>query len=59
VSAYWDWALLEGQQGNYTASGVFDIGLFLQVAKEAGVYIIAVSSCPNPLSILLKLKIVV
>ena len=41
VSVYWDWALLEGEQGSYSASGVFDVGLFLQVAKEAGIYIIA------------------
>jgi beta-galactosidase GanA len=49
ASIYWDWALLEGQQGNYMASGVFDIDLFLQAAKEAGMYIIAVS--PGPVSL--------
>ena len=43
ASVYFDWALLEGQPGTYTASGVFDLALFLQVAKEAGMFIIAVS----------------
>ncbi|KAK3620175.1 hypothetical protein LTR56_023569 [Elasticomyces elasticus] len=41
ASVYWDWALLEGQQGDYSASGVFDVGLFLDLAKQAGMYIIA------------------
>jgi beta-galactosidase GanA len=47
ASVYFDWALLEGQPGTYTASGVFDLALFLQVAKEAGMFIIAVSSNSN------------
>lgn len=41
ASAYLHWALIEGKQGEYLSSGVFDIETFLQVAKEAGVYIIA------------------
>jgi hypothetical protein len=42
ASVYFDWALMEGQEGVYNSAGVFDIGLFLQVAKEAGIFIIAV-----------------
>jgi len=42
VSFYANWALLEGQPGNFTAEGVFDFGPFFQAAKDAGVYLIAV-----------------
>jgi hypothetical protein len=42
ASVYFDWALMEGQEGVYNSAGVFDIGQFMQVAKEAGIFIIAV-----------------
>ena len=50
ASVYFDWALHEGQPGTYTASGVFDLALFLQVAKEAGMFIIAVGRTRNVFS---------
>lgn len=42
VSFYVDWALLEGQQGDFSAEGVFALEPFFEAAKDAGVYLIAV-----------------
>ena len=41
VSFYVDWALLEGQEGNFTAEGVFALEPFFQAASEAGIYLVA------------------
>lgn len=41
MSAYFNWALLEGTQGNYTAEGVFALEPFFEAAKQAGIYILA------------------
>ncbi|MCJ1353690.1 MAG: hypothetical protein MMC33_003677 [Icmadophila ericetorum] len=41
VSFYVDWALLEGQEGNFTAEGVFAFEPFFQAASEAGIYLVA------------------
>lgn len=41
VSFYVDWALLEGQEGNFTAEGIFAFEPFFQAASEAGVYLLA------------------
>lgn len=41
VSFYTDWALLEGQEGNFTADGVFALEPFFSAASEAGVYLLA------------------
>ena len=41
VSFYTDWALLEGQEGNFTAEGVFALEPFFQAASEAGIYLLA------------------
>jgi beta-galactosidase GanA len=43
VSWYADWALLEGKQGAFSAEGIFDFEPFFDAAKEAGIYLIAVS----------------
>lgn len=45
VSFYVDWALLEGQEGNFTAEGVFALEPFFQAASEAGIYLV---SRPGP-----------
>ena len=41
VSFYADWALLEGQEGNFTAEGIFAFEPFFQAASEAGLYLLA------------------
>lgn len=41
VSFYTDWALLEGQQGDFIAEGVFSLDFFFQAASEAGIYLLA------------------
>ncbi|KAL2358260.1 putative beta-galactosidase [Cryomyces antarcticus] len=41
VSFYTDWALLEGQPGNFTAEGVFALEPFFDAAKTAGIYLLA------------------
>lgn len=44
VSFYLDWALLEGKKGDVRADGVFALEPFFEAAKEAGIYLIAVST---------------
>lgn len=51
VSFYSDWALLEGQPGNYTAEGVFAFEPFFEAAQQAGIYLIA---RPGPVYIRIK-----
>jgi len=41
VSFYVDWALLEGQQGQFTAEGIFAFKPFFEAASEAGLYLLA------------------
>ncbi|SMR58814.1 unnamed protein product [Zymoseptoria tritici ST99CH_1E4] len=41
VSVYFDWALVEGKPGNYTAEGIFALEPFFEAAKTAGIYILA------------------
>ncbi|KAI1824793.1 glycoside hydrolase family 35 protein [Xylaria intraflava] len=41
VSFYADWALLEGNQGHFTAEGVFAYEPFFDAAAEAGIYLLA------------------
>ena len=43
VSAYFNWALLEGNPGHFTAEGVFALEPFFEAAQQAGIYILAVS----------------
>jgi len=43
VSFYTDWALLEGKQGVFNASGIFALEPFFEAAQEAGIYLLAVS----------------
>lgn len=42
VSFYINWAFLEGSPGTFKAEGVFDWDRFCQMAKEKGVWLIAV-----------------
>lgn len=42
VSFYTDWALLEGQEGTFSAEGVFSLDPFFDAASEAGIYLLAV-----------------
>jgi beta-galactosidase GanA len=44
VSFYVDWALLEGKPGTFSAEGIFDLEPFFDAAKEAGIYLLAVSA---------------
>lgn len=48
VSFYVHWALLEGQQGEYLADGIFAFEPFFEAAKQAGIYLIA---RPGPVSL--------
>ncbi|GAB7365088.1 hypothetical protein MBLNU230_g6179t1 [Neophaeotheca triangularis] len=41
VSFYVDWALLEGNPGQFTAEGVFGFEQFFDAAAEAGIYLLA------------------
>ena len=41
VSFYANWALLEGEQGNFTAEGIFNFEPFFEAATEAGLYLLA------------------
>ena len=41
VSVYWDWALLEGKQGDFSAEGVFALEPFFAAAQQAGIYVLA------------------
>ncbi|EME80492.1 glycoside hydrolase family 35 protein [Pseudocercospora fijiensis CIRAD86] len=41
VSAYWDWALVEGKPGHYLAEGAFAVEPFLEAAQKAGLYVLA------------------
>lgn len=41
VSVYWDWALLEGKQGDYSAEGIFALEPFFEAAEQAGIYLLA------------------
>lgn len=43
VSFYVDWALLEGKPGDFSAEGIFAWEPFFDAAKEAGIYLLAVS----------------
>ena len=43
VSSYFDWAMLEGQPGHFLSEGSLSVQDFLDAAKQAGIYIIAVS----------------
>jgi beta-galactosidase GanA len=45
VSFYVDWALIEGKQGNFTATGIFDFVPFFEAAKVARIYLLAL---PGP-----------
>jgi beta-galactosidase GanA len=47
VSFYTDWALLEGEPGVYSASGIFALEPFFEAASQAGIYLIA---RPGPVS---------
>ncbi|USW56803.1 Putative glycoside hydrolase, family 35, Galactose-binding-like domain superfamily [Septoria linicola] len=41
VSVYWDWALLEGKQGDFSAEGIFALEPFFEAAQQAGIFILA------------------
>ncbi|KAK5149882.1 hypothetical protein LTS14_010597 [Recurvomyces mirabilis] len=41
VSFYVDWALLEGKQGEFNASGIFAFEPFFEAASTAGIYLLA------------------
>ncbi|KAF2216906.1 glycoside hydrolase family 35 protein [Cercospora zeae-maydis SCOH1-5] len=41
VSVYWDWALLEGKQGDFSAEGIFALEPFFAAAQQAGICILA------------------
>ena len=41
MSFYVDWALVEGKPGSYRADGIFDLDLFFEAAKNAGIYLLA------------------
>lgn len=41
VSFHADWALLEGQEGNFTAEGIFAFEPFFEAASQAGLYLLA------------------
>lgn len=41
ISFYVDWALLEAKPGDYRAEGIFALEPFFEVAKEAGIYLLA------------------
>lgn len=41
VSFYVDWALVEGKQGVFNASGIFDFDPFFDAASTAGIYLLA------------------
>lgn len=41
VSVYWDWALLEGKQGEFSAEGIFALEPFFEAAQKAGIYLLA------------------
>lgn len=41
VSFYVDWALVEGEKGQYRADGIFALEPFFDAAQEAGLYLIA------------------
>lgn len=41
VSFYVDWALLEGNPGQFTAEGVFALEPFFEAAQKAGLWLIA------------------
>lgn len=41
MSFYVDWALLEGNPGEYSAEGIFAFEPFFDAAKEAGIYLLA------------------
>ena len=53
VSFYTDWALFEGEQGVYNASGIFALEPFFDAASQAGIYLIA---RPGPVSLIYKFK---
>lgn len=53
VSFYTDWALLEGEPGVYTASGIFALEPFFEAASQADIYLIA---RPGPVSCQLTVK---
>lgn len=42
VSFYTDWALLEGQPGQFRADGVFALEPLFEAASAAGIYLLAV-----------------
>lgn len=42
VSFYTDWALYEGEQGVYREEEILNLSKFIQAAKEAGIYLLAV-----------------
>jgi len=44
VSFYTYWGLLEGKPGDFTAEGIFAFDQFFAAAKEAGIYLLAVSN---------------
>lgn len=41
MSVYWDWALLEGKAGDFSAEGIFALEPFFEAAKSAGIYLLA------------------
>ncbi|GAB7360574.1 hypothetical protein MBLNU230_g0458t1 [Neophaeotheca triangularis] len=41
VSVYFDWALLEGKPGDFSAEGVFALEPFFEAASQAGIYLLA------------------
>ena len=41
VSFYVDWALVEGQPGQFRAEGIFALEPFFDAAKQAGIYLLA------------------
>lgn len=47
VSVYFDWALLEGKPGDFSAEGVFALEPFFEAASQAGIYLLA---RPGPVS---------
>ena len=52
VSFYVHWGVVEGKPGNVTFDGIFALEPFFEAAKQAGIYLVAVSG-PNTLSTVL------
>lgn len=41
VSVYFDWALVEGKPGDFSAEGIFALEPFFEAAETAGIYLLA------------------